>query len=571
MTTSSVFEKNISAIKHSQPKIAEQIHNIPLPEDIEFTNALDGTMTAYSKVLSNSGWFTGSSAPYIREKTLLDKFKDDGSNILLIGSGQGIGIKLLLERISPHQSIIIWEKNPLLIKILLHLYDFSEDIRRYRLLFILLPSLREGLIDLFWRFNYIAFPTKMLHWPWFSEQEIKRLTTDVDAAYDAVAEKIKNLIQSAEQKFLAMDPNEKNITIITPTAELIYHKWAKMIANNLKGDFEISLYLLDQPEHSTFIKLIDSFTQTLPKTIISLSTGRSNLPMKLPNSVRFISIFSLNNMKLMQPTLDKINLLPDEVCIVGNKENEKKLKEKFPNNIVELVEVSIDSITFVPQDDERKLDVAVFAHNISDTPEDYGIKHQSHKKLWDKANELIGKAPLSLSSDNIEELLRKAERTSGVRLSEKKLFDSFANLIKQYLLPAKTTNLIIKELKKAELNIQIYGKNFDETPLYDIDTLNKILDTSKLILIVNTDVITYQILLDSIAKKRPIMVKNIIDLPNEKYFIQELPCLEDIKTVIEALESPQSYQELCNKISRLRSKLISQYSLKSFLASIITD
>lgn len=571
------YKQNIDALYNTQPEVAEKIEKETLPSDLEFISSLDGTITAFSRgVFGPSGWFGRSSAPSIREGTIIDNFHANLSNVLLLGTGAGVGIARLLKRLFPFQSIIVWEQSAINIKVIFHLYDFSSDILKKRLVFALADNLKDGLSDLILKLKYIAFPTKILHWPWISPAEIKRLTTEVDLAYQAVEAHLKEYITSLQNKIDALQPDEDFVAILAPTADLIYQKWAKMIERNLIScGKRPESYLLDSPICSTFIKFAEDISLRLPKTIIILSQQRPNIPVRIPSAVNRVFITALNGMKLPVSVLEAISIDKDETCVVSDQEDVKELQDRFPDSKIIPVGVALDAETFVvkkcPIPADKTCRIALFAHNTHDSEDALGIRNSSHKRLWNAVRELIRKSSFFVEESDIPLLLKEAQKKASCQLTEKKLFDSFVDLIHSHMLPTQIRANIVKILDERHIDYSIYGRGFIEGPLYDPEELNGILDRIDLVVVINTDITTHQIILDVLAKTKPLLAK-ILYLPSHPTdkVLQRVPKINSPDDLIRAIEHKGERQNLLSTIESIRTELIeSENTFASLVKKLI--
>lgn len=268
------FAGNLDALRAVDSDLADRLAACDLPDDLEHTDTFDGQQSFRSASLSRSGWFGQTSMPSLRDQIVIDRFDHAGSNVILPGCGQGTGIKLLLDRLAQHNTVYVYEPTPLNLALLLRLHDLAHAIRIHRLVLLCDETLDKPLLDVLARYPLLTAPAKMLSWPWLTDEQTQKLSSQVGKTLDTIASDVKDRLDHAKKRLADMPieppPTDgpARVFICSLTAKPAADQFAKDLAAGLNnpGQSPISVsYLSLQTENPTAIRPCP-YLRVYPKT-----------------------------------------------------------------------------------------------------------------------------------------------------------------------------------------------------------------------------------------------------------------------------------------------------------------
>jgi hypothetical protein len=137
-----VWSANLAALDEAAPDLAEGLRRVVLPKAWRPALALDGFVTyRLEEPGQPPAWLGDTAAPLIRARSLLAKFDPAGKNPGLTCCAAGAELHLLLQKLSAHLAVYVFETDLSVLAAVLAAQDFSAAIRQGRC--ILVPPGRE--------------------------------------------------------------------------------------------------------------------------------------------------------------------------------------------------------------------------------------------------------------------------------------------------------------------------------------------------------------------------------------------------------------------------------------------
>ncbi|MFA5865161.1 MAG: hypothetical protein WC975_10800 [Phycisphaerae bacterium] len=526
------LKKNLAVLNKIEPALAKQLADINWPEDLKFIPALDQTPTAFSSQFGRSGWFAFSGAPKVREQVICDQFSPGSSNVILPATGQGGGLRLLLDRFDPARSIFVWEPKVLHLAVLLALYDFSNDLSGQRLIFLTDPDLKKGLLDYLSAHLELALPDKMISWPWISENDMQAISVTVDQAITELTSLVSEKTAILQEQFnqstaTPIAKNIKNVKIFSLTHQNLCHQLANdfyRAAEKLK--FKADIFLLDQPAHTSGISILNHLLASPPEAIISIGIEKNRWMVKIPPTIPFITILAPPGIALGEKALENLTPEDNEIFVLGSQSDMDHLKAKIPAKKLFAFELAVNPDAFCPLQKTADVQVLVFADRPDPDPEKIGIRQQSHKHLWHEIEKMIGQNPLAFHADQTGNLIRKASNYTGIQFSDQDLINSFTSLVKNILAPAVVASKMVADLINAGLKIKICGSGWEAISTYahlarslptSPQELNELINSAELVLYIDNQTNCRQIVFNTLCAGQPVAVKTLPDGKMKKY------------------------------------------------------
>jgi hypothetical protein len=176
------------------------------------------------------------------------------------------------------------------------------------------------------------------------------------------------------------------------------------------------------------------------------------------------------------------------------------------------------------------MQIAIFADHPDPNPEKVGITQDSHKFLWQKIEELIGKNPLGFSNLRAGAYVDKASEITRIKFSDQELANSFTLCVKRFLGPSVLAEHVLNKLITAGLKVKVFGSGWEETRFADLaapvsfnsETLNGIFDSSRLVMVLDNESNFRQIVIDALCAAKWVIVKG-----NPEDRVQKFPEIND--------------------------------------------
>jgi glycosyltransferase involved in cell wall biosynthesis len=524
------LKANIAALRTVDAGLAARVEAAEWPADVQFIAALDGTPTAFSRQFSSSGWFARTGAPQVREQMVCDHFTVGGANVILPGTGQGWGLRYLLGRFEPQQSIFVWETNRVHLAALLGLYDFSSAISDHRLVFLSEPDLKKALLDFLSAHPEIVLPTKMMNWPWISESEVQHIGRMVEQAVQehntAFGRRLSELQDRLNERFAGRSKGgRRRVQIFSLSSQRATYRVARDFARAArKRDWAVDVFLLDRPMHGSSAAIVSRMIDFVPDLIFSIGVERKNWLLRLPKDVRFVSILGLPGVVLGSSLSEDLVPEEGEVFVLGSPADFERLKGKSRVEQLFVMDVAVSPEVFCPCPAEQKRDVqvTVIADRSDPDPEKVGMYQKSHQYLWSQIRQVIEDHPLSYSHARAGNVIQQVSRHTGVTFTDKDVLEKFAKLVKGLLAPAAVSTAIVRSLSGAGLKVRILGRGWEADEEFgelaatipdEPESLNEIFNSSELVLYVDYESNWRQVVFDAITAGVPVLAKKLPDDP----------------------------------------------------------
>ena len=128
------LKDNLEILSHKSPELCSLIKNAPNENQYNITTSKSGIATLSRVSPDGTKKFLHSKYDPTQEATqFIDaSYSDENSNYILIGLGLGYHLNDLHRRVSPQDRIIIFEKNPTLVRLAFSQNNFSEALSNPR-------------------------------------------------------------------------------------------------------------------------------------------------------------------------------------------------------------------------------------------------------------------------------------------------------------------------------------------------------------------------------------------------------------------------------------------------------
>ena len=512
------YRTNLEALAEDQPRLAERIEATDMPATVERLAGRDGADTF--RILGEDGsrrWFGRSSMPTISAPALVGGLVSQGRNLILPTIATGRETLLASQRLPRHCAVFVYEHDPLALKLALHLHDLSGLMRRRRVVLLCGDDAGTALAEFFAACPGFEYPQQLLPLPLLAPARRDRIQAEIESAGSKVAQRQLEVVErtapSVRERtgfvltdtprvaILSRDPREETIAL----ARRLGHT-----AQRMGWAAEVSVP--DRPDRAHLLVRLEVIHRHRPDLVVLLNCLKGRLAHYLPRSQPVCSwLIAADSVDAARgegfPGNQAIFAAGPDIC------ERLKAAGATPEQ-VQLLEAAADTAVFAPLGEgapvqpETACDVAVLADAHDPRPEAAGITLASHMRLWNELRSLIGRAPDTWRDESAPKLLKRAERSSGTKITDQELRDRFAVLSRQRLVPTSLTRRSIERLVQEGLEVAVWGGGWEvcdtvralvRGPIPDARRRNAIYNTAGVVLCPHFDQRTAQTVLDCLA------------------------------------------------------------------------
>ncbi|MBN2562821.1 MAG: glycosyltransferase family 1 protein [Phycisphaerae bacterium] len=451
-----ILDANLEALPVFCPRAAEAL-SAAATTGAQFTSGRDGQPTyAWTDDTGRLRWLGRTSMPSVRAAALVDAFQPGTRNVLLDGFGQGAEIRLLLQRLAPHQAVAALDEDPWAVALSLRLYDFADGLRRGRLLIFTGPAAWSGLEDFLIEHDGFLTPERVLSWPWFDASAIAGLSDRLSAIGTRVARHRAAKRADVRGVRVQRPPprDEPAIAVISNVPS----SGVRRLGGRLKAAADslgwpcLSSFL-DSPAMVHPHAIESDLWRVSPTVVILLDTGPDALQIELPATGLFVACTHT------QPLASEwVKRLPRSARLgvtSGHQRTQAVELGVDPSRILVLPPAAVTGLQ--PGHGQRGTRVAVVAEGHDVSAESVGLHLDSHCRLWAAATEILAERCDSYRDDEADAVLRAAERHLRIKIDSEDVRQGLVTRIRQVLGPVLVRRACCRALAEAGLDFDLYG------------------------------------------------------------------------------------------------------------------
>ena len=472
LTPTDDYRHNLAALAARQPDLAEAVEAAPVPESVTPAIGRDGRPTY--RLATDSGrtaWFGQSSMPSISAKALLAAFHGSDGNVSLPGVFSGHEALVLLERLPQHLALFILEQDPLNLKLAMSLYRYSSFIRAGRLVFVL--GAGEALVDslraFFARNTGYEWPAHMLTMPQLSPARVADLQRVMVRAADAVASVQLQAIESHGRAIRARGsdrlPDNPRVALLSIDPRPVSLDQARRIQRAL-AELKLphAVCLPESPDKCHMAARTAAVAESGADLALLVNSPPGALRSVLGDHPPMVAWYGPE--AVVQPIKEPPWSAKDMAFAADRTIHKALIAAGVPERCVRLCGPAADAAlcsggppeSLVP--DAAAIDVAVLADIPNDQPEAAGIDLASHVSLWEALRHIVTLRAEAYRDDLADEILKKAEHKSGVRLLDAAMRGWFLSLIRDRIAPAAVARAAATALLGAGHRVGLWGRGW---------------------------------------------------------------------------------------------------------------
>jgi len=436
--------------------------------------------------------------PSIRAAALLDSFQAGSGNTLLVGLGQGAEARLLLDRVAPHQAVMVVEPEVWAVRSALTLHDFSIGARLGRFAVFTgtaaWDDLRQFLID---HPGYLS-PDRILSWPWFDASAVADATERLaEISKFVAAQRAARRLAEQQGAATAADRDPPSVQQISRGAVAIFSNVSDRrirdvarrlsIAADAMGRASVRC-VLERPDLVHPDAVADVLRRDRPAVCVLLDTVAGASQPELPPcpaitlvshgeslSADWLAGLPAKSLLGVQTTAQHrqatdggiaesrvVRVLPAAMPCADRTQH--KAPESGPGLASEPAprfERGHDSDS-APAARPR---IVVFAEGADVSAKAVGLHLASHVRLWNAAVGVLRQRTDDYDDEDADDVLAAAERKTSTKLDSEEVRAGLVERIRCISGPVLVRAACCTAIAKAGFDFDLYGSGWDHEPL----------------------------------------------------------------------------------------------------------
>jgi len=409
--------------------------------------------------------------PTVSGPAILSRFDPGGGNVALVGIGQGIEARLLIERLDRNRAVFALEQDPTPLWLVLHVHDFAAAMEQGRLVPIMGEDPGEALVRFLRDHEGYLAPERMLSWPWFEPQELGERTLLLQRALAQTnrhrSEAMMALTEELNRKWLRgrAIPERPRTLLVCPHAGGEPHLLAGQVLSGLTElGWAADAWFADSPRTVHPLALGRRIAEFQPDLVIAVDGVRAGLGHVLPAGLSLAS--------WMTPSARPS---PNQVQGIGPHDRIFCMTGRVMKDLV-ACGAETDRVRWLPpavhcvappsrEDDRmRPYDIAALANASPLAPEANGLTLESHCAAWREAERVIRQQAERYTDDHVEHVLRAAEATTGARFTEAAWRRALCDQINAVLGRTLVSLAVFEAVLRSGLKLALWGRGWEQYP-----------------------------------------------------------------------------------------------------------
>jgi hypothetical protein len=488
------YRRNLDALVKRQPRVAELIDQAPRPDGCVEAVGRDGFPTFRLRRLTESidpvrcatqgrwsaertlpceggrrGWLGDSSMPSISAPAILEGVVSDGSNLVLPGAGTGWEATVLLEKSWPHVAVFVLESDPLLAKLALHVRDLSEAIARGRIVLLVGDDPVGALETVIAENPGYVFPTKLVRVTQRPPAETSAIQTSLEAAgaraaavYQSRIDEHAARIRSRTRDATSDEPSVALLCVDASPRALGQVRRIERALDHLGWRFETCAP--DRPDRCHLTARLAAIDFIEADIVLLVDSIPGALAEHIPDSLPSAS-WILPGARIDASAASRCRQGHGYFCAT-QEAREALIAAGLEADRITRLDVGADHLLFEEARRARAPDgpsgerVAVFADLPDARPQACGLTMPSHVQLFEEVRSMVGRRIEGFSASEVDSLLTKAVRKTGIRLTDDVLRWQFIEGIQRRVWPRLIGEHLVRVMIDAGRRVSLWGSDW---------------------------------------------------------------------------------------------------------------
>ena len=250
------------------------------PGDVEWVFARDRALTFRN---ADGTWFNGCSLPRRAAEEMMRKLDVAGPVACFLAPLHAAQLRVALDRLRHEQAVIAIVPDPAQMPLLLSCDNFTVDIERHRLWFVIGNGWAEDLKALFAGHPGLCTPTQFIRLPAIDNETIDALIPPAQKAFaDTNADRLAGMRRLRE----TYTRRSQRLCVIAPSQFRLWDDAGHALAGLFSGDDALRIDL-DDPTQASALALAQRSQDC--GAIVAANIGRGDLPNVLSDSIPWIT------------------------------------------------------------------------------------------------------------------------------------------------------------------------------------------------------------------------------------------------------------------------------------------
>lgn len=465
-----VFSGNLAALREYGSSLIPLLEKVPLNKSLRACAARDGSTTyAWEGDQGGRCWLGRTTMPGVRATALVEAFQPGTRNVLLQGMAPGHEAALLLRRLAPYQAVMVVSESPDEVALSLRLHDYSDDLRRGRLLIFAGPDAWRQLESFLFVHDGFLTPERVLSWPWFTPVDIEHISRTLSELASRVAQHRAGRLAALRATAWEVGPAESRASIVVLSNLPDPAVWRTAAQLELAAEAEglpFRAFVLDRPAHVHPLAVEGGIRAGRPTVVVLLDVLPDELPVALPVGAVFVL---LTHSRRLSP--DWLERLPDS-ALLGVRtaaQRDQAIACGLAPSRVCLMPLAASAVLASASRRDKGERIAVVAEGHDSSAAAVGLHLASHCRLWDEATTIIQERFETYDEEDAEVVLGTAERRIRIKIENGSVRQGLITRIRQVLIPVLVRRAYCLLLVKAGVDFDLYGRwpNDPELVKYD--------------------------------------------------------------------------------------------------------
>jgi len=442
-----VWSGNLDALSREAPDFAKTLRETSLPDTWRPVLALDESRTYRTEPPGQPPtWLGHTAAPRTRARGMLQTFDAGGQNVALPCAGAGAELTYLLEKLPAHIAVFLFEPDIYTLAAILRLHDLSHDIAAGRCILLPPEDQQATLERLLAHHLGLMSPANILLPDLVPPTQVQSLRTlcenvgrEVTTRRAAELQALKNATPAKP----APPAARPRVAILSLGTQRSTHATARQLeqaVHRLGGD--ALCRAVQGPRDVLGLTHCQALRAFTPQLTICAGHLPNVLPVRPPG---ICCAWFLTEQDIPAE-------LPDDgtLYLAASPRIAQALRRAAPDAHAVIDWFWACEPTPEPSPDTTPDEVVVLVGNLLDArPQTYRVDQTTHRRLWEHVRKITAKEWQTPRILRPQQLLVRAERESGIKLTESSLRETMVSLIERVLIPAVVLEQIAARLAKG--------------------------------------------------------------------------------------------------------------------------
>lgn len=534
----SVFDANIAALRTVDGDLAGGLASQPI-EPAVVAAGRDGALTfRIPGPEGTSQWFGRTSMPTVSGPALIEQFNRGEGNPALPGVGQGIEAQLLVEQLPAHRAVFVIEFDPWHLSLALRVHEFAGAIQAGRIVLICASggadtrspqALGRRLAEFLIAQPGYVIPNRLLSWPWMEPGDVDPFRTVLQSGGErAVCGRAETFgpvevrLTASDRASAPRDGDDVKVVglALAPSPGLTPRARALAEAATEVG-IDWRDCLADNPARGCALAHLKRVDEHEPALVVAFDHVRKDLPAAFPADLPLVTWLDTPTL-VCEALRDRLGDR-DRLCPSSSHLARQLTALGVPGERIRVVPLfasgpASDALRVNEAVAQRyRCDVAVFADGADLTPATWGLKLESHERLYRALVDRLTREGHRFHAHLADQVLTQVEGQLKLTLQDDGVRAVMRRQIEQVIGPTLVRLAVVRELTAASLDVRLYGTGWEthesvkslwHGALADANEMHRALAGSRVVVHADPSGLLSREVFEAAAASRPLLARS---------------------------------------------------------------